>query len=164
MARLTRSYTVTASTPTPTPKPPSPTPIPSNGPTVQFIGSSGTGPTYKVELARTSAEINKGLMYRTSLADDAGMLFIFSGDYNHYFYMANTYIPLDMVYISSKNVVVGVVANAKPLSTALITPPGPCHYVLEINGGQAAQKGIRKGDTVKITGVQGQFGKDVKKM
>jgi uncharacterized protein len=143
VASLSRSYTVTGIV----------SPPPVTGPTVQFITSSGTGPTYNVELARTSAEINRGLMYRTSLAESAGMLFIFSGDYKHYFYMANTYIPLDMVYISSKNVVVGVVANAKPLSTALITPPGPCHYVLEINGGQCAQKGIHAGDTVKITGI-----------
>jgi uncharacterized protein len=156
MAVVTRSYIVTASAPTPTPTPtptPAPTPAPGTGPAVQFVCSNGTNPTYYVELARTSAEINRGLMYRTSLAENAGVLFIFSGDYNHYFHMTNTYISLDLVYISSKNVVGGVVANAKLLSTSLITPPGPCHYVLETNAGRAAQKGIRKGDTVKITGV-----------
>lgn len=142
-ASLSRSYTVTGTA----------SPPPATGPTVQFTCSSGTSPTYNVELARTSAQINRGLMYRTSLAENAGMLFIFGGNSPHYFYMKNTYIPLDMVYISINKVVVGIVENAKPLDAHLITPPGPSCYVLEINGGQCAQKGIRKGDTVKITGV-----------
>lgn len=128
---------------------------PYTGPAVQFICSNGARPAYKVELARTPAEINRGLMYRTGLAEDAGMLFVFGGDHRHYFHMANTYIPLDMVYISSENVVVGVYENATPLNTSPITPPGPCRYVLEINGGQCARQGIKAGDRVKIIGVQG---------
>lgn len=121
--------------------------------TIRFTNASGSGPLFNVELARTSAEINRGLMYRTSLAENAGMLFIFSGDRYHYFWMANTYIPLDMVYISSSNTVVGIYPNAVPLSTVKIPCPAPCHYVLEINAGMCSKKGIRVGDKVIITGV-----------
>ena len=127
--------------------------------TVQ-IASAGKTVTYQVELADTPAEISRGLKYRTALAPDSGMLFVFDGDANRYFWMENTLIPLDMIYISSDGRVVGVRENAVPGSTVNIDPPGPCMYVLEVRGGQCRQYGICAGDPVAIsmTGWQSSHG------
>ena len=92
------------STPTPTPKP---TSVPPSTPTV-VPGPIGAvvqlGPTQiRAEIARSSEQINQGLMYRTSMAGDRGMLFVFSGDGMHSFHMQNTYIPLDMIFINKRS-------------------------------------------------------------
>jgi uncharacterized protein len=118
-------------------------------PTVQ-IASAGKTVTYRVEVADTPREIRRGLMYRTALAPDNGMLFVFDGDGDRFFWMENTLIPLDLIYISSNCRVVGVRENAVPGSTVNIDPPGPCMYVLEVNGGQCSQYGICAGDPVTI--------------
>lgn len=120
------------------------------GPTVQ-IDAGGKTITYCVEVADSSDEITRGLMNRTWLAPDAGMLFVFDGEVDHYFWMKNTLIPLDMIYISSDGRVVGVRENAVPGSTDAIEPPGPSRYVLEVNGGQCSQYGISVGDQVTIS-------------
>jgi uncharacterized membrane protein (UPF0127 family) len=114
------------------------------------IASAGKTVTYRVEVADTPGEIRRGLKYRTALAPGTGMLFVFDGDANRYFWMENTLIPLDMIYISSDGQVVGVRENAVPGSTVNIEPPGPCMYVLEVNGGQCRQYGICAGDPVSI--------------
>jgi uncharacterized protein len=114
------------------------------------IASAGKTVTYRVEVADTPAEIRRGLMYRTRLAPDAGMLFVFDCDGDRCFWMENTMIPLDLIYISRGGRVVGVRENAVPESMVLIDPPGPCMYVLEVNGGQCCQYGICAGDPVAI--------------
>jgi hypothetical protein len=121
-----------------------------DAPTVQ-IASAGKTVTYRVEVADTPAEITRGLMYRTSLAPDTGMLFVFDCDEDRYFWMENTLIPLDMIYISGDARVVGVRENTVPGSTVPIEPPGPCMYVLEVCGGQCSRQGICAGDPVAIT-------------
>jgi uncharacterized membrane protein (UPF0127 family) len=142
-------------TPSPTPVPPSTPPVSVRpiGAIVQLISGSGSSTQIRAEIARSSEEINTGLMYRTSLPADRGMLFVFSGDGMHSFHMENTYIPLDMVFITSDNKIVNIYANAQPLSTNWIPSGSPCHYVLEVNGGVCAANNIKVGDTVSISWV-----------
>jgi uncharacterized membrane protein (UPF0127 family) len=109
--------------------------------------------TFHVELARTEPEREKGLMFRDHLAQDAGMLFLFEASSVQTFWMKNTLIPLDMIFIAPDLSVVGVVANAQPLT---LTPRGvgePSQYVLEINGGLSAHLDIRAGSRVDFHGV-----------
>jgi len=106
--------------------------------------------TYHVEIADSPAAIDRGLMYRTAMAQDSGMLFVFESDANRYFWMKDTLIPLDLIYLSGDGRVVGVRENAVPQSTRTIWPPGPCRYVLEVNGGQCRRQGIGVGDPVTM--------------
>ena len=104
--------------------------------------------TFHVEIARAPAELAKGLMYRDHLPMDTGMLFIFEKDEVAHMWMRNTHIPLDMVFIDAAGTVVSVVANAKPMDETILSSQLPCRAALEINGGLAAQLGIKAGDKV----------------
>jgi len=103
-----------------------------------------------VEIVATPETRARGLMYRTSLSDDRGMLFVFPDEAVHDFWMKNTYIPLDLVFIGQGGRVVGVRADATPLSTAPIGVGRPARYVLEVPGGYAARRGIAAGDQVEL--------------
>lgn len=106
-----------------------------------------------VEVARTDAERALGLMNRRALAPDAGMLFVFTESDDHVFWMKNTLIPLDMIFVGEDGRVVGVVERAEPMT---VTPRGvgePSRYVLEVNGGWAAAHEVRPGDAVRLVGV-----------
>src|SRR5262245_38271015 len=83
-----------------------------------------------LEVVRTPAALAQGLMYRTELADRHGMLFVFPEDRDHHFWMKNTLIPLDMLFIASDGSIVGIHRNATPLSTAQIAVGRPSRYVL----------------------------------
>jgi len=103
---------------------------------------------FKVETATSTAQIMKGLMHRESLDKDRGMLFIFSREKKLSFWMKNTLIPLDMIFISKDHKVVSISHNAQPCKT-LICPKysssGSVQYVLEVNGGLAKELAIKKG-------------------
>jgi uncharacterized protein len=88
-------------------------------------------------------------MDRRYMAADHGMLFEFDGDAPVAFWMKNTYIPLDMIFIARSGVVTRIVANAEPLSERVIPSGGPCAAVLELNGGTAASIGLKVGDKVR---------------
>jgi len=105
-----------------------------------------------VEIARTEEERARGLMRRPSLAEDAGMLFIFDEVGDHAFWMKNTLIPLDMIFIGEDGRVTGIVARAEPGS---LQPRlgGPSRFVLEVNGGWAEARGVAVGDAVRFEGV-----------
>ena len=108
-----------------------------------------------VELARTEAEQDRGLMYRRELAEDAGMLFIFAEAAPRTFWMKNTLIPLDMLFIDDAGVVAGLVRQAQPLT---LTPRGPgpgirARFVLEVAGGWAARHGVEAGARVRLENV-----------
>jgi len=108
-----------------------------------------------VELARTDAEHERGLMYRKELAEDAGMLFVFPDSAPRTFWMRNTLIPLDLLFIDEAGVVAGIVRDAEPLT---LTPrsPGPgvsARYVLEVRGGWAARHGVTPGARVRLEDV-----------
>lgn len=102
-------------------------------------------PTWRLELAIDKADRSRGLMFRKRVADDAGMLFFMGHDDDWAFYMRNTYVALDMIFIDKDWQVVGVVANTRPLTETLRQVGRPSRYVLELNAHQARDNGIRPG-------------------
>lgn len=107
--------------------------------------------TFFVELATTEEQWKKGLMGRTSLAPDAGMLFVFPTDLPVVFWMKNTTIPLDLIYINGNGSVSQIWENTQPCKTEscdLYPANPPARYVLEVNARVAAERGIAIGDMV----------------
>src|SRR5215472_19383180 len=118
-------------------------------PTSELTIISATGPhRFKVELAETPAQMTQGLMFRTSLAPDAGMLFDFKQPTVATMWMRNTLIPLDMLFVDRDGTIIGIAARAVPGSDAIIAAPAPVRAVIELNGGTAARLGIGPGDRV----------------
>ena len=103
---------------------------------------------FHVEVVDTPESRAKGLMFVKDLADDAGMLFDFKEERPVSFWMQNTLIPLDMIFIGTDGVVKTVHANARPMDTTSISSGVPVRYVLEIPGGVAASIGLQPGDTM----------------
>ena len=103
---------------------------------------------FAVELADNDAERAKGLMYRKELPEGRGMLFDFERDQDVSFWMKNTYIPLDMIFIRGDGRILRIAENTEPLSTKLVPSGGPVRAVLEVIGGTAAKLGIAPGDKV----------------
>jgi uncharacterized protein len=100
-------------------------------------------------MAVTPEQRNRGLMFRQSLASDAGMLFDFEEERPVAFWMQNTFIPLDMIFIASDGTVRKVHANAVPHDTTSIPSEYPVRFVLEIPGGRAAEIGLEPGDRLE---------------
>jgi uncharacterized membrane protein (UPF0127 family) len=103
---------------------------------------------FSVELAITPMQQETGLMYRTSMDQNKGMLFVFPSQDMYSFWMKNTLIPLDMVWLDQNKNVVYIAANAPPCKTnicAVYTPTAKASYVIEINAGAAAKEGITVG-------------------
>jgi len=107
------------------------------------------GVQVRAEIVDTPPAVERGLMFRESLAPNEGMLFVFEQTGVYPFWMKNTLIPLDMVFIAADGTVRHVHANAVPLSTDTVPSRFPVRAVLEINGGSAALLGIKPGDKVK---------------
>lgn len=103
----------------------------------------------QVEIARTPQQQALGLMYRTELAPDHGMLFIHDRARVVTMWMKNTYIPLDMVFINADGTVHHIARRTEPHSEAMISSNGPVKAVLEIGGGEADRYGLKPGDVVK---------------
>lgn len=116
--------------------------------TASVTTASGGRFAFKVEVAVTEAEQARGLMYRERLADDAGMLFPYATPRPTAFWMRNTLIPLDMIFIDGYGRISKIHPMATPGSEATISSDGPVLAVLEIRGGLAARLGIRVGDRV----------------
>ena len=114
-----------------------------------IVSAGGRDIKFEVELATNDAERSRGLMYRKQLGAYDGMLFDFYQEMPVSFWMKNTLIPLDMVFIAADGTVKHVHANAVPLSTDAVPSGGPVRAVLEINGGSAALLSIKPGDKVK---------------
>ena len=106
-----------------------------------------------LEVAASPETRSRGLMYRRELPDGHGMLFVFDADANHEFWMKNTLIPLDMIFITVDGRIAGVHKNATPLSTAGISVGTPSRYVLEVPGGWAERRGVAVGDLVEFVDV-----------
>jgi uncharacterized protein len=104
---------------------------------------------FEIELALNEAERSRGLMFRKQLGPYEGMLFDFHREAPVSFWMKNTLIPLDMVFIAADGTIRHIHANAVPLSTDTIPSRFPVRGVLEINGGSARLLGIKPGDKVK---------------
>src|SRR5687768_2470850 len=101
---------------------------------------------FTIELARTPADMERGLMYRDRLAPDHGMLFLYEDERPVSFWMKNTLIPLDLIFADSSGRIVQIAERAVPLSTALISSDSPVRAVLEVNGGTAVRLNIKVGD------------------
>ncbi len=112
------------------------------------IASGEKEHAFTVELAVTSEEQAQGLMHRRKLAADAGMLFPFAPEREAAFWMKNTYIPLDMLFVAGDGRIVNIAQRTVPLSLAVVSSEGPVRAVLELNGGTTARLGIRPGDRV----------------
>jgi hypothetical protein len=104
---------------------------------------------FRAEVADTTAERSRGLMYREELAADAGMLFLFDPPRRVSFWMKNTYISLDMLFIDADGRVVHIAERTEPETLDPHGPDRPVRAVLEINGGLAERLGIRPGDEVR---------------
>ena len=115
--------------------------------TIEIVTSSGVH-AFSVELATNDAERARGLMFRKSLPEGHGMLFDFQTDQQVQFWMRNTYIPLDMIFIRGDGRVLNIAQNATPLSDALIPSAGPVRGVLEVIAGTARKYHIAPGDRV----------------
>ena len=103
---------------------------------------------FRAEIARTPEEKQRGLMFRKELASDQSMLFIFEEVRDVSFWMENTLIPLDMLFIDEKGVVTHIHEMAQPLDRTPIPSMSPIKAVLEIYGGESAKQGIKVGDTI----------------
>ena len=118
-------------------------------PTTEIIIDTASGPrTFEVEVASDPASQRRGLMYRRALAPNAGMLFDFHMNSELSFWMKDTILPLDMLFIRSDGTISTIAANAIPYSITPIPSAEPVRAVLEINGGRARELGIRAGDKV----------------
>jgi uncharacterized membrane protein (UPF0127 family) len=101
-----------------------------------------------VEVVSTPATQAIGLMYRKELGAMAGMLFVFDTTTEHTFWMKNTVLPLDMLFLGEDRKVVGIVKDAVPFTTTARTVDAPSRYVLEVNAGFSTKHGIKSGDRV----------------
>jgi len=104
--------------------------------------------SYNIETALTPEEHNKGLMGRDTLPPNFGMLFLFSGDEERRFWMRNTRIPLDIVFIKNDGSIHHIHHMAKPYDETFISSNGPVRAVLEVQGGEMKKYGVQIGDAV----------------
>lgn len=102
-----------------------------------------------IEIADSEYETQTGLMYRKEMKKDRGMLFLFDEAEQHAFYMKNTLIPLDIIFIGSDREIATIRRNAQPLDEASIPSGVPVQYVLEVNAGLSDQWGLEPGDRIR---------------
>lgn len=117
--------------------------------TLEFRTAAGSTGRFTVELARTSEERARGLMFRETMPRSSGMLFVYDAPQRAAFWMKNTLIPLDMVFIDPTGTVTRLHEMAKPQDTTLIDGGEGVQYVLEINGGLGAPLGLEPGTVVR---------------
>ena len=116
----------------------------------KLVLHSSTGDySFNVEVVDTPESRAKGLMFVQELADDAGMLFDFKEERPVSFWMRNTFIPLDMIFVGTDGVVKNIHVNARPHDVTGIPSEGPVQFVLEIPGGRSVEIGLKPGDTME---------------
>ncbi len=116
-----------------------------------LIGASGdTLQKLDIELAETDYEHQTGLMYRESMQDDQGMLFVYDSESVRSFYMKNTYIPLDILYYDADSTLVSIQKNATPRDESSLPSEGPAQFVLEINASLSDKWGISDGNQISL--------------
>ncbi|NOJ80341.1 DUF192 domain-containing protein [Myxococcus xanthus] len=122
---------------------------------VRLEDAFGGARRVEVEIAATAGTRTRGMMWRKELAEGKGMLFLFPHEEVQGFWMRNTLIPLDMIFITSDLRVAGIVSRAVPRSLESRSVGVPSQYVLEVPGGWTEKVGIRKGSAVRFEGVAG---------
>jgi uncharacterized membrane protein (UPF0127 family) len=118
------------------------------------MNPEGEDLSFRVEVVQTAVARGRGLMFRKELADDRGMLFLFSHLARHSFYMKNTEIPLDIVFLDRSGAmsrVVGVLHDMKPFDETSRSIETPSYAAVEIPAGLARKYGIKTGTEVRIT-------------
>ena len=110
--------------------------------------SDGTVVEYQVEIARTMSQMRRGLMFRDSMPENQGMLFIYEPDRVATMWMKNTILSLDMLFIDSNGWIVNIAENTTPFSLDRISSGQPVRAVVELNAGQVEKHGIQIGDRV----------------
>lgn len=115
-------------------------------------GADGASHLFDMEVARTPAEQEKGLMFRKVLAADGGMIFPMDPPRTASFWMKDTLIPLDMLFIHTDGSIAFLVANVEPYSRVPVSAGVPVAAVVELRGGRAAELGIHEGDRVRWGG------------
>lgn len=127
---------------------------------VTLKGTGGRSIDVDAEVAMTRDARTRGLMWRYALADGAGMLFIFSREQPLSFWMRNTLIPLDMLFIDGKGKIVSIQENAEPRTLSSRPSAAPATYVLEVAGGWCAKNGVKAGGTVVFEGITNLIAED----
>ena len=127
-----------------------------SGPRVILQGQNTEIPI-KVEIADTSAKRTLGLQYRQEMAEDHGMLFLFTEERIQTFWMKDTPISLDLIFINRQKSIVGIIHRAVSFSTASLAVRYPSQFVLEIKGGVATQHNIKVGDSVRFEEIDLRF-------
>lgn len=119
---------------------------------VLFAVAEKTPVSVTVEVARTEADWTRGLMHRKHLAENAGMLFIFPDEERRQFWMKNTLISLDMIFLDHDRRIVGIVENATPGSLEPRFTDRPSRFVLEVRGGFSRRHGLKMGLQAEFSG------------
>jgi len=113
------------------------------------IHAGGSAYKFEVEVVSTPADRERGLMFRKSMASNAGMLFVYPNEGPVSFWMKNTLIPLDMLFLKADGSIAHIAHNAVPLDETPIDSGAPVTAVLEVNGGTANALGIKEGDRIE---------------
>ncbi|MFT6399114.1 MAG: uncharacterized membrane protein (UPF0127 family) [Bradymonadia bacterium] len=122
-------------------------------PYAEFAGTRLESTRYYLEVADDAHELMRGLMHRFSMVENMGMIFIFDTDSLRSFWMRNTYLALDMVFVTSEGVVDSFVENAEPRTDTPRRSAGPARFVIELNAGEVARMGLEAGSTVVLEGL-----------
>src|SRR5688500_226727 len=122
-------------------------------PKVTITTRDGRTVSFVVEIADTPSKREMGLQYRRDLAADRGMIFLFPAESQQSFWMKNTPLPLDMIFINRERKIVGIVEQTVPFSMDPRSVTAPSQFVLEINGGLAKRHAIKAGDAVRFDGI-----------
>ena len=130
---------------------------------MEIARADGTKASFRIEVATSPQQQERGLMFRKKLAPDAGMLFLWPQDQPVSMWMKNTVIPLDMLFVAHSGVITKVIANAVPYDLTPLSSDGLVRAVIEIGGGEAARKNIKVGDRVLYSAFVESTTKDVLK-
>ena len=115
---------------------------------LQFFKQDNISVAIDIEVANTAQEIEQGLMYRQKMDQNKGMLFVFPDMQPRGFWMKNTYIPLDIIFVDADKRIVSIQKNTIPLSQQNLPSDGPAQYVIEVNAGFSDLHGLNPGDQV----------------
>ncbi len=117
-----------------------------------FVNGGRSSPHFRLEVAANDQARQLGLMYRKSLKSDRGMIFVFPESADHSFWMKNTYIALDMVFVGKDMQVVGILKEVPPLNEVPRTVGKESAYVVELASGTTESMGIQEGDSLRLLG------------
>ncbi|HEU0117005.1 MAG TPA: DUF192 domain-containing protein [Alphaproteobacteria bacterium] len=119
---------------------------------LDVLRADGTSIHYHVEVATTLEQEMFGLMFRKYMPQDHGMIFIYNPPQQVSMWMKDTYIPLDMLYVRADGTIEKIITEAQPLNYTPLSSDEPVHGVIELNAGEVAREGLKKGDKIVFPG------------